>query len=78
MPEGESRIVLPKTPTAIAGRVVRAWSEPVVIDTRVLVLRAQLALLDGDLERAAILAQDALVCDPLNPAVRTVAERVAR
>ncbi|MFP3712836.1 DUF5107 domain-containing protein [Puerhibacterium sp. TATVAM-FAB25] len=33
MPEEESRIVLPSAPAEIAGRAVRAWREPVVIDT---------------------------------------------
>jgi tetratricopeptide (TPR) repeat protein len=40
-------------------------------DTRVLVLRAQLALLDDEPDRAADLARTALERDPLNPAART-------
>ncbi|WP_198586753.1 DUF5107 domain-containing protein [Glycomyces xiaoerkulensis] len=43
-------------------------------DTRVLVLRAQLALLDGAPGRAAALAAEALERDPLNGAARAVAE----
>ncbi|MFB9661761.1 DUF5107 domain-containing protein [Glycomyces mayteni] len=33
MPAPESRIVLPEAPAALAGRPVRAWREPVAIDT---------------------------------------------
>jgi len=42
-------------------------------DTRVLVLRAQLALLDDDTTRAAAFAADALIREPLNTAARAVA-----
>jgi ATP/maltotriose-dependent transcriptional regulator MalT len=42
-------------------------------ETRVLVLRAQLALLDGDTEGAADLARRVLARDPLNPHARTAA-----
>ncbi|WP_335988680.1 DUF5107 domain-containing protein [Glycomyces sp. MUSA5-2] len=42
-------------------------------DTRVLVLRAQLAHLDGDTGRAAFLARRVLARDPLNGHARTVA-----
>jgi tetratricopeptide (TPR) repeat protein len=44
-------------------------------DTRVLVLRAQLALLDGESDRAAALADAALQRDPLNSAARAVASQ---
>jgi len=47
-------------------------------DTRVLVLRAQLAFLDGTPEHAATLAREALDRDPLNSAARTVAEAAER
>jgi tetratricopeptide (TPR) repeat protein len=46
-------------------------------DTRVLVLRAQLALLDGDADRSAALADTVLEHDPLNRAARAVAEQAA-
>ncbi len=42
-------------------------------DLRILVLRAQLALLDGEPGRAAILAREALERDPLNAAARAAA-----
>jgi tetratricopeptide (TPR) repeat protein len=44
-------------------------------DVRVLVLRAQLAALDGEPERAAVLAAEALARQPLNTAARAVATR---
>ncbi|WP_158630245.1 DUF5107 domain-containing protein [Glycomyces terrestris] len=44
-----------------------------VHDTRVLVLRAQLAHLDGDTDRAAGVARRALDRDPLNPYARIIA-----
>ncbi|WP_194201921.1 DUF5107 domain-containing protein [Glycomyces albidus] len=44
-----------------------------VHDTRVLVLRAQLAHLDGDTGQAADLARRVLARDPLNPYARSVA-----
>jgi tetratricopeptide (TPR) repeat protein len=46
-------------------------------DTRVLVLRAQLAFLDGTPDRAATLAREALDRDPLNSAARMVAAEAA-
>ncbi|WP_158299771.1 DUF5107 domain-containing protein [Glycomyces paridis] len=46
-------------------------------DLRVQVLRAQLAALDGDRERAAALAAAVLARDPLNTAARTVHEGTA-
>ncbi|WP_081913105.1 DUF5107 domain-containing protein [Glycomyces sp. NRRL B-16210] len=46
-------------------------------DLRVLVLRAQLALLDGDADRAADLAGAALRRDPLNSAARAVESQAA-
>ncbi|MFG3340809.1 DUF5107 domain-containing protein [Glycomyces sp. NPDC048151] len=47
-------------------------------DNRVLVLRAQLALLDGVPERAAVLAREVLARDPLNPAARAVAAEAGK
>ncbi|MDN3241477.1 DUF5107 domain-containing protein [Glycomyces tritici] len=47
-------------------------------EVRVLVLRAQLAMLDGEPDRAAMLAREALQQEPLNAAARAVAAEAPR
>ncbi|MBO3734359.1 DUF5107 domain-containing protein [Glycomyces niveus] len=59
--------------TSLPTMLLFAVDTQAIHETRVLVLRAQLALLDGDTEGAADLARRVLARDPLNPYARTAA-----